>query len=299
MTAVLSAATGWILFGGLTLATGAVAAHWLILPGAFAGERGVATAYSRLVAKFGKSGGLLVLVGLLSYFVRQLQEFRDPFVPWQEDADLLLTGTAWGRVWLTAAVGSLVAVWAFALAGRNRPWAWWVATPVMLGLGAFPGLTGHAAAAEEYRTVVLIADSMHVWAAGAWVGGLAVVLLLERSARLSGSGSVLPALVPAFSPVAMAGVGTLIVTGTFASWSHLPSFAALVTTGYGRTLLVKLAAVAVVLALGARNFRLLTPGLGSEEGVEAMRRSAAIELIVAQVVLVATAVLVRTSPMDH
>jgi putative copper export protein len=297
MAAAFSALTGWVLYGGLTLATGAVVARWLILPRAFG-----AGGYRRCeTARLGVAGALLVLVGVVFYFVRQLQEFHDPFVSWSEDAALLLTGTAWGTTWLGAAAGSLAAVVGLGFASQGRSWGWWLATPVVLALGSFPGFTGHAAGVEELRSAALLADTIHVWAAGAWIGGLAVVLHLERHGRSSAGGgvSLLRLLVPAFSPVAMVSVGALVATGTFASWSHLPSLASLVSTVYGRTLLVKLVLVGVVLVLGARNFRALTPRLGNTEGDEAMRRSASIELVIGQAVLIATAVLVRMSPMDH
>jgi len=299
VNAAFSALTGWLLFGGLALATGAVSTRWLILPRAFSGEGSSFADHDRGVARIGLLGALLATMGLVFYFGRQLQEFRDPFVPWTEDADLLLNGTAWGSAWTRAAAGSLLALAGMAVARGGRVWGWWIATPVVLALCAFPGFTGHAAATENLRALALLADTAHVWAAGAWIGGLAAVLYLERRARHSAGGqSLLPVLVPVFSTVAMVSVATLVVTGTFATWAHLPGLGALVSTGYGRSLAIKLVLVGLVLGMGAKNFRVLTPRLGTTEGDHAMRRSATIELIIAQLVLIATAVLVRTSPMD-
>ncbi len=62
--------------------------------------------------------------------------------------------------------------------------------------------------------------------------------------------------------------------------------------------MLKLVVVAVVLALGTRNFRILTPRLGTGEGAHAMQRSALLELAAAQIVLPVTALLVRTSAID-
>jgi len=47
----------------------------------------------RRSASVGLAGAVLILVGLSLYFVRQLLEFRDPFV--REDA-AVLPGTSWG-----------------------------------------------------------------------------------------------------------------------------------------------------------------------------------------------------------
>jgi putative copper export protein len=299
MNALFSALTGWTLFGGIALGVGAVAARWLILPRAFAAGEDSLHIVRVGAARVGMAGSLLMIVGVGFYFIRQLTEFHDPFVPWSEDADFLL-GLAWGRTWIRAAVGSVIALVAFTLARRGRSFGWWLATPVMIGLGTFPGFTGHAAAADSFRTLSLLADATHVWAAGAWIGGLAVVLYLERGhrRRSEGQGSLLPALVPAFSPIAMGSVGALVVTGTFAGWAHLPSLGALLASGYGRALLIKLVVVAVVLGMGAKNFRVLTPRLGTADGDDSMRNSATLELIIAQVVLIITAVLIRTSPIE-
>jgi len=294
---VLSAVTGWTLFAGLALSLGAVASRWLIIPRGFPQGDPPGARLREEAARVGQMGGLLLMLGLSLFFVRQLIEFRDPFSAWVDEATLLL-GTSWGRSWMVAGVASVVGVASLSVA-RRRDHGWRIATPIVLALGAFPALTGHAAAEERFRALYILADVAHVWGAGAWIGGLAVVLWLEwrSSSGAESRASLLPALVPAFSTVAIGAVGALVVTGTFASWTHLPSPGALFTTTYGRLLAAKLGLVALVLALGARNFRVLTPRLGTEGGNRAMRRSALFELAVAQIVLIVTALLVRTSPM--
>jgi len=301
MTAVLSAVTGFVFFAGLVLVTGCVVARWAIVPAAARRSAGAVPErwMTERVAAMGWRASSLLVIGIALYFVRQLLEFRDPFVPWTEDAVLLLTGTPWGESWTWGLTGTLVTGAAFGLTLGGRPPGWGLATPAVLALGCFPAFTGHAAAASELRPLALAADIAHVWAAGAWIGGLAVVLVLERSFRREhgATRSALPWLVPVFSKIAVAAVVSLVLTGAFATWLHVDSLAVLLTSGYGRALVLKLVLVAVALGLGARNARLLTPRLGSEEGDAALRRSAWMELGVAQLVLLATAVLVRLSPM--
>lgn len=296
MGVALDGVTGWVLFGGLTLVIGAVAVRWLILPRCGAdGPRAVST-HAGQAARLGVAGAGLLFVGLLAFFARQLLEFRDPSAPWSEEAGLLLA-TPWGRVWLRAVVGGVLLIVAFAMA-RRLEWGWWFASPLALALGAFPAFTGHAAASGEFRSLFVLADTFHVWAASAWIGSLAAILWLEASHdREPPAASILPSLVPAFSPVAMASVATLVATGGLASWGQLESFSTLFTSDWGRLLLTKLAVVAIVLGFGARNFRVLTPRLGTPAGDRDMRRSALIELAIAQIVLIVTALLVRTSPL--
>jgi putative copper export protein len=296
-----SALTGWVLFAGLALTTGATLARWIILPRVHFGEGPSPEWLTQQTGRLASTAGLLLPVAMSFYFVRQLHEFRDPFAPWTADARLLLGATAWGRAWLWATAGSILSAIALFAAKAGKHAGWWAATPILLALGAFPGLTGHAAGEENLRALALLADAMHVWAAGGWIGGLAVVFYLDRRWRSESPDrtSLLPALVPAFSAVAMASVATLALTGTFAAWLHLPSMGSLFSTNYGRTLLLKLGLVGIVLALGGLNYKVLTPRLGTRQGNEQMRKAAAFELLVAQAVLLVTALLVRMSPMAH
>ena len=302
MYGALNAITGWLLFTSIALSAGAAIARAVILPRVRTDEGPSSGWLVQRAARVGSAAALFLPVALALYFVRQLLEFRDPFAPWSEDARLLLTGTAWGRTWLWGLGASLLASGAFLFARSGRRAGWWVATPAALALGTFPAFTGHAAGEERLRFVALAADTLHVWAASGWIGGLAVVLYLEwrwRREAPDAETSLLPRLVPAFSPVAVACVGTLVLTGSYAAWLHVDSLGALVSTVYGRTLTLKLLLVAAVLGLGALNFRVLTPKLGEQSGNDALRKAASVELLLAQVVLFATAILVRTSPMDH
>lgn len=296
MGGVADLVVGWLLFGALVVVTGVVLGRWFVLPRAGTASGGGVTAVA--AARLGRGAALTLAVALALVFVRQLVEFRDPYEGWTSEARLLLGGTPWGKTWLSAACLSLLAWVSTHGAARRIRGGWGAATAAVLALGAFPALTGHASGGEM-RTLTIVADTLHVWAAGGWLGGLALVLYLDREER-RGQGAdargLLPDLVPRFSRLAMACVGTLALTGVFASWAHLGGVSALLGTGYGRILTLKLALVAGVLGLGARNFRVLTPRLGDAAGRQAMRRSATVELLVANVVLAVTAVLVRTSP---
>jgi putative copper resistance protein D len=302
MVAILSAATNWLLFVGLVMGVGSLVARWIFVPRAAGASPEVREHLLASAGRLGFAAGVVLPIAVALVFLRQLLEFRDPFAPWSEDVALLLTATPWGATWGLAAGLSLVALVGYALT-RIRPLgAWSLTTPAVLGLATYPALSGHASGTEGLRGLTIPADILHVLAAGAWIGGLAFVMLAERGWRTSVAdrhGSLLPTLVPIFSPIAIASVGTLLVTGVVASWVQLGSVGDLVGTAYGRLLTLKVGVVAMVLYLGAVNWRRLTPHLGAEAGQAALRRNATRELMVAQVVLVITAVLVRTAPMGH
>lgn len=301
MGSILDIVTGWTLFAGLIAALGGCAARWILIPRASRDASATPLVLEEAAGRLALAGALFLLPAMALFFVRQLLDFRDPFVPWTEDAALLLTGTAWGTTWIRGAAGAVLAVAAFtAVRVRGGLPAWIVATTAALGLAAFPAFTGHASGSDGPRALTLAADVLHVWAAGGWAGGLAFVLYAERRWR-GGAGarapaSLLPTLVPVFSPMAIGCVALLVVSGVVGAWVHLSGVAALWQTPYGRALLVKLLFVGVALALGFVNWRRLTPRLSGPEGPDRLRRAATTELVVVQAVLILTALLVRTSP---
>ncbi len=248
------------------------------------------------------SAVLIVAMGLV--FWRQLADFRDPFVPWREDAAILL-GTGWGRIWILGMVGSILMPVLFLAAspavrrGAARRPSWVLATVLALAMCVFPALTGHAAGSENLGALLIPADTLHVLAAGSWIGGLLFVLVADgRERRRDGpDGSLLADLVPVFSPVALVSAGVLLATGTLAAFVHVESVRALFASTYGRLLLAKVALVLLVMILGAVNWRRLTPLLLDEKADVPIRRNAIRELVIAQLVIVVTALLVHTSPM--
>ncbi len=301
MAGIAGTLIGWFLFVALVTSLGSLSARFLVLPSLGELPDDARSWLKRASERQALLGGLLLPMALGLIFYRQLSEFRDPFVPWQEDADLLLNGTAGGVVWVRGAAAALVAAFGLALGTVGARSGWLLGGAAVLGLAAFPAFTGHASAAGPLRPLTLTADTLHVLAAGAWVGTLSFVLYAERGWRrrsAEGLPSLLPALVPRFSPIAIACVTTLVVTGLAASWIHLPSFEALLSSAYGRVLSIKLVFVAAVAGLGFVNWKELTPRLGEPSGQQALRGAATVEVLVAHVVLLLTAILVVTPPPE-
>lgn len=177
----------------------------------------------------------------------------------------------------------------FALAASRRDAGWLLAGLAVLGLPLRGLVTG-----DPLRLV----NPLHVLAGGLWIGTLFHLWLFGiRGARGGHPGAkeahgLVAALVRAFSPLALGGFGLLAVLGVVTAWRHLKRLDALWTTPYGYALLLKLALVAGVLALGAHNWRRVAPTLGGAPGTQTLRRTARLELLLAGLVLVATAVLV-------
>jgi copper transport protein len=196
--------------------------------------------------------------------------------------------TRFGVVWLLqAALGVVLAV--LVLSRRLRE-----AAVVGVVLAAATTAASHASTAGP---LAFVADSVHVVAASAWVGGLAIVVLALAAAR--GRRWELAAdLVPRFSRVAVVAVAVLVVAGSVSGFLEVRSWHALWTTTYGTLLWVKVALVLPLLALGAVNNRLSAPQLRAHVP-QARRRfvlASAAELALFVVVLSVTAALVEQPP---
>ena len=118
--------------------------------------------------------------------------------------------------------------------------------------------------------------------------GFAVVSGLAR--RPAGHGRA-ALLVDRFSPLAVAAVGTIALSGILTAALYLGTAADPWATGYGRVLLAKGVLFLATGAVGAYNWRRLTPRLGNPAGTRALLRSVRLELALAAGVLLATAVL--------
>ncbi|MYD87682.1 MAG: hypothetical protein F4Y14_16745, partial [Acidobacteria bacterium] len=130
--------------------------------------------------------------------------------------------------------------------------------------------------------------------AGAWIGALAaLVAVVSGLARQPVGQGPTVVLAGRFSPLAVAAVGLIAVSGIVTTVIYVTAFADLWTTGYGRVLLLKVVFFLATGAIGAYNWRILLPRLGTGTGVRALLRSARIELTLAAAVLLATAVLVH------
>ncbi len=294
----------WLLFSGTLAWVGAGTVRWGLLPvwsrGAGSPEplRGALT---RGAARAGVLGGLFLLAGVVSRLQTQVADFVDPFDPAGPQVRLLLTATLWGKVWITQALLTAVGLVAFVavLAGRGRV-GWGAAGVAAVGVGAMPALSGHAVGSESLTTLAVLADVLHVLAAGAWIGGLLVVVAAVASGRAwradpAGRAQV-ARLIGLFSPMALAAAAAIVVTGLFATWLHLSSVEAFLGTGYGLAVRRKLMLVALVLGAGAYNWRRVKPRLADPGGPDRLLRSAILELILAGLVLLATSVLVVTPP---
>lgn len=131
---------------------------------------------------------------------------------------------------------------------------------------------------------------LHLLGVAFWIGVLGPLRALARQPSHLGHAAMLG---HRFGQAASAIVPALILAGLLMAWVLLGDFRALVTTGYGLALLIKLTLVGLVLALAAANKLRFVPAMrtGDETAAYRLVRSIELELAVILVVLIVTAML--------
>ena len=136
---------------------------------------------------------------------------------------------------------------------RSVPWSM-AAAVVALGLAETVALLAHTSAPGAMAS---FARLFHVLGVSVWIGGLVMLLGVVLPRRRS---EELLAVLPRFSTLASAAVGSLMVGGLILAVDLVGSPGALATTGYGRMLLAKVGVVGVLLyvaSLSRRHVRTL------------------------------------------
>ncbi len=286
----------WILFAGLLAAVGAAAFRLFVLGAIRRRPRAEAGALepelARRAASLGLVAAVLVLLAALARLVAESVAMHGAAHAFDPDRLGMLVGsTVWGWGWLVQLVGAVLCIVGFALARRGGTGAWALAAIAAVALAASPALSGHAAAAPRLTALAIVADSGHVLGAAGWLGSL-LALLVAALPLVRARPGAMAELVHAFSPTALFFAGLTVTSGVFSAWLHVGSIPALWSSGYGRTLLVKLVVVTLTAATGAYNWLRVRPALGTAEATLRLRRSAGLELAIGIGILLVTAILV-------
>lgn len=153
--------------------------------------------------------------------------------------------------------------------------------------------TGHAATAPpRWLTAPIVV--LHGLAVAFWIGSLGPLARTLRQDDLA----VAAARVERFSRLAVPAVILLAATGVVIAVVQVRDPAALVATGYGRVLLLKLAVVSLLILIAADNKRRLTPAFkaGDPAARRKLVRNIRVEIALAAVVLATTSALGSIPP---
>lgn len=289
----------WTGYLGLLLAVGLVAFTVLLLPTTAVADR----SRGRLLTVLRLSGAIAVVAWTAALPLAAVYQLGGGASSLTEASTWAALATAEYVVTATVAVGVALAV---GLAGRRPP-----ARPpsrrrglaaVAAGAAAVcaPALTGHTRAATPEALAVGV-DMLHLVAGSVWLGGLVALALVlpDLAARGQEGAEVLTR----FSGVAAGILAALVVSGSILTWRILGSWSALLGSGYGRLLMVKLAVVLVAVAIAAWNRYALLGRLQQavrrrdrRAGARPVVRAAGAEAAVLVAVLLVTGLLVDRSP---
>jgi copper transport protein len=177
----------------------------------------------------------------------------------------------------------------------------WVAVAGAALAAASFAATGHTRVGD-LAALTTVADAVHLLVVAVWGGGvafLAVALLARRRQDPAPDSADTAAMVLRFSSLATVTVIGAGLTGGFLGWDEVRSWHGLTSTTYGRLLLAKVAAVAVVAGLGAYNHLRLLPAMQQGKAKAALARlrtTVRLEALVLVGVVAITSVLVLKTP---
>ena len=159
---------------------------------------------------------------------------------------------------------------------------------LVLGLGVIAAITwpmaGHPAGSPA-PPVSMVVDAIHLGGVSIWLGGLVIlVLFLLRRADQAEREAILPI----WSRWAGLAVSVVLLAGVVSALIEIGTPSALVSTSYGRYILIKLALVGLILAVASQARRLLMSA--------SLRKIVSAELSIAAVILLVTSVLTQTTP---
>jgi copper transport protein len=208
-----------------------------------------------------------------------------------------LTGPVVAAALTVAGVLAAAVAVPHATGGPRTPVSRGVALAGVAVAGASLVVSGHTRSTEP-GWLVVTADVVHIAAGITWVGGLlGLTLVLGRT-----SGTSAPHAATAlarFSAAAAWVVAAVAATGLVLTWHLLGSVQALISTGYGQLLLIKLCLVLlVVLVAGWNRYVLLPRVLANNDPhvVGSLRSAIQGEAMVLGLVLLITGVLTSLSP---
>ncbi len=159
-------------------------------------------------------------------------------------------------------------------------------------------LNGHSNSADNLPLSYL-ADFTHVTSAGVWVGGVVSLVLVLRSRSKRNIELRTAQLAIRFSVIAAVALAATAAAGIALATQIIDSTEDLRTTEWGQAFTLKMILVAILIAIGGYNHKVLVPNLASSSTPLAEGRFSkiiTIELLIMAMVIIATVFLVVSTP---
>lgn len=208
----------------------------------------------------------------------------------------IVTSTRWGHAWAVREV-ALVALIVLLVRIRATGRAFGASLALLLALTvSAEAFMSHAAAVHGARPAALVSDAVHIAAACIWLGALPALAIVvsARPTSTARRADVVRAVGGRFSALVIVSVAAVLVTGLYNAAREIATVHGLVSGSYGRSLLVKIAILVVLAAVGGMNAARLHPATGRSPRLS--RRLVLVETGVGAILLLAVAVLVESPP---
>ncbi|MDX1992864.1 MAG: copper chaperone PCu(A)C [bacterium] len=213
----------------------------------------------------------------------------------------VIGGTRFGILWVLGVLAWWLAGGMLFVAGAKRD-RLALSTALVFGAGVLltTSLFSHAsAAADQYAAIA--GDWLHYVSMALWVGGLvAFARVIGPTRRMAAVGAAqnVGRLVTNFSNYVRVTVAALILSGVYSAWLQIGSLNGLLTTVYGRALLVKLVLILPLLVIAGVNLLYTSRRLrqGDAAWVGRLRGLIGVEIALLAGVLLAVAVMTSGTP---
>lgn len=246
------------------------------------------------------SWGLLGLSGVILLLLQTATMVNLPLLKAVGHPALLqvIQNTRFGKLW-----SARMELWAISggvlwLARQQRQLRW-LALVFGVVILLLNSLYGHAAATQDEVAAVL-GDWFHLTMTAFWIGGLVQFFGIIGLLRGTGAASTLALgrIVGYFSNYARIAVAGLAVTGFYAAWLQVGSLDGLLTTLYGRALLIKLFLILPLLMIAGINLWWTHRRLQAGDRVWAGRLHSLIgaEIVLVVGILIVVGVMTSISP---
>ncbi len=266
----LNVASRWFVFLTLSALAGLWFAWVLVIRPGLRPVWQIAPTLVPKIRRFALLAGLMYLLGSALALLIQIwgQSDGDPLGTIRET----LMETRWGSLWILRIIFGATATLVFAVA----PWWWPRRNRLLTGLLflislllVLPhALISHASAQRFGRTEAIAADYYHLLAMSIWFGGLiliAVTMFASGDLLPGGRRAFLVRMIPGFSIVAIVCWASLGLSGVYSGYLQVGSWSALTDTDYGRSLIFKLIALAIVLVVASINLLVVTRHINRSE----------------------------------
>lgn len=228
----------------------------------------------RALARWFRFSTVCAGAGLCAWLVAVTASLASPtgLRDWVSDLMTVLIETEFGHTALLQAI--LLASCLLALGWRPGVLRWKVC--LVLGTAAAVAEIGHGLvyAMAKGLSLLEVSEALHLWAAGAWLGGLMPLLLVVLLAPPDA------AAIAArwFSPMGQICVVLLVISAFLQGWALVASVSALRDTAYGWTAMLKLCLFGILFGFAVLNRYQLAPGLRGPQA-DAARQALLVSLV--------------------